>query len=96
MKYRVGDRVQATDDVALNEDLRGKPGVIKALDGSYYWVEIEGHPSPTGPHNFSWHFSEQYLTPGEPEDVGPTDEEIAALFNVKPCTKCGCTTNGRH
>lgn len=30
-------------------------------------------------------------------DIEPTPEEVAALFGIpKPCTMCGCPTNGKH
>ena len=92
MQYKPGDRIRSIN-YDINVELRDCLGTIMAVEGTSIWIKIDDRPSPSGAYDRSWMFREGQFTLEEAE---PSDEEIAALFNVKPCTQCGCATNGRH
>ena len=77
-KFQPGDRVQAHNTSALIEQVRGRQGVVTKYQSSMVYVRLDNVKNPS---NDGWSFQEQYLDFIEPE---PTDEEIRALFGLKP------------
>lgn len=91
-KFKVGDRVRANNEVRT--PLKNQVGVVDSIEANRIWVkfDVPEHPGP-------FYFTEPHYYRLTLLDVEPTEDEIAALFGLKPvipCPTCGCPQNGSH
>lgn len=95
--WQPGMVVQVTGDSRFDHERPdGTPVELKMYDPDDDSWEVKEVSNPPMVSDYSfWCMASDLDSP----DQGPTDDEVAALFGLtepKPCTTCGCPTNGKH